>query len=186
MKRGRLLTCSSSCRRCLDEAGRMAGDGKKDESQSKRGSSLSICIHSSSAPSPYTSLHNCQTTLPFSRSLSMSDFHRLRAELDRSNRLLALAEDLILGYRTGLIRVETQAEGAWTREGDGAGLREMLDTLDREEKEKETTEGQAEDEIGRGEDDWGMTTWISVSSSYTVSVSDLSSGTDHLSGFPSL
>jgi hypothetical protein len=68
----------------------------------------------------------------------MSEIDVLRAELTQSNALLALAEHVILGYKSGLIPVFRDSGGAWGKEKDQTGLREMLE---REEGGRGTVRG---------------------------------------------
>jgi hypothetical protein len=56
----------------------------------------------------------------------MSDIDALRAKLAESDRLLAFAEDIILGYQSGLVPVAREAEGVWGLEGDRVDLRRVL------------------------------------------------------------
>jgi hypothetical protein len=56
----------------------------------------------------------------------MTDNERLQAELDEARKLLNLAEDVILGFRSGAFSSDGCGEGIWARANDRAGLREML------------------------------------------------------------
>lgn len=52
--------------------------------------------------------------------------HSLEAQLAESNRLLALAEDTIIGLRCGIETPSMRKEGVYSQEKDRAGLRAEL------------------------------------------------------------
>jgi hypothetical protein len=94
----------------------------------------------------------------------MSKLESLRAQLAERDALLVLAENVLLAYKSGLVRVEREVEGVWGNEGDKAGLRGMLTEMEKKEGKDEREE---EGSVGSGGKDahvWGKTIWIDVSS----------------------
>jgi hypothetical protein len=94
----------------------------------------------------------------------MSELELLKAKLAKQEALLALAEEVILGYKSGLIRVEKKVDGVWGREKDRSGVREMQMMIGM--KQKKEKGGEDGEDLARSEaiESWGKLTWIKVSS----------------------
>jgi hypothetical protein len=56
----------------------------------------------------------------------MLNVYGLQTELSEAKALLALAEDVIIGLRSGIESPSVRKEGTFGREKDKAGLRELL------------------------------------------------------------
>jgi hypothetical protein len=97
--------------------------------------------------------------------MSMSEPEPLKAQLAERDALLALAENIILAYRSGLVPVEAEAEGVWGREEDKAGLREVLRDMGRKRGKDSREEDGSVGSGGKDARAWGKTIWIDANHS---------------------